>query len=56
MRSDGWSPSPALEALSPPLLLLDEPSRDFDENWMSVFESWLEKVPSARHERHSNQS
>ncbi|STJ09549.1 ABC transporter ATP-binding protein [Escherichia coli] len=26
-----------LEALSPPLLLLDEPSRDFDENWMSVF-------------------
>lgn len=32
-----------LEALSPPLLLLDEPSRDFDENWMSVFESWLEK-------------
>ncbi len=32
-----------LEALSPPLLLLDEPSRDFDENWLSVFESWLEK-------------
>lgn len=30
-----------LEALSPPLLLLDEPSRDFDENWLSVFESWL---------------
>ena len=28
---------------SPPLLLLDEPSRDFDENWLSVFESWLEK-------------
>ncbi|EFF5507106.1 hypothetical protein BGM72_004109, partial [Escherichia coli] len=27
----------------PPLLLLDEPSRDFDENWLSVFESWLEK-------------
>ncbi|HAX5960869.1 TPA: ATP-binding cassette domain-containing protein [Escherichia coli] len=25
------------------LLLLDEPSRDFDENWLSVFESWLEK-------------
>ncbi|MDU5909988.1 MAG: ATP-binding cassette domain-containing protein [Escherichia coli] len=22
---------------------LDEPSRDFDENWLSVFESWLEK-------------
>lgn len=33
----------SLEALSPPLLLLDEPSRDFDENWLSVFESWLEK-------------
>ena len=32
-----------LEALSPPLFLLDEPSRDFDENWLSVFESWLEK-------------
>ncbi|EEU3611806.1 ATP-binding cassette domain-containing protein [Escherichia coli] len=32
-----------LEALSPPLLLLDEPSRDFDENWLSVFENWLEK-------------
>ncbi|RZM87829.1 cobalt ABC transporter ATPase [Escherichia sp. E1V33] len=34
---------PGLEILSPPLLLLDEPSRDFDENWLSVFESWLEK-------------
>ncbi|EFG1984420.1 ABC transporter ATP-binding protein [Escherichia marmotae] len=32
-----------LEALAPPLLLLDEPSRDFDAQWLAVFESWLEK-------------
>ncbi|MBK5145719.1 ATP-binding cassette domain-containing protein [Budviciaceae bacterium BWR-B9] len=30
-----------LAALSPPLLLLDEPSRDFDAHWLSVFERWL---------------
>ncbi|EFH7123298.1 ATP-binding cassette domain-containing protein [Escherichia coli] len=33
----------SLEALAPPLLLLDEPSRDFDAQWLAVFESWLEK-------------
>lgn len=33
----------SLEALAPSLLLLDEPSRDFDENWLGVFECWLEK-------------
>jgi len=31
----------SLEALSPPLLLLDEPSRDFDNRWLGIFESWL---------------
>lgn len=31
----------SLEALSPPLLLLDEPSRDFDDRWLGIFESWL---------------
>lgn len=30
-----------LEAVSPPLLLLDEPSRDFDALWMQHFEDWL---------------
>ncbi|EPL9568426.1 energy-coupling factor ABC transporter ATP-binding protein [Providencia rettgeri] len=30
-----------LEAVSPPLLLLDEPSRDFDALWMQRFENWL---------------
>ena len=29
-------------AMQPPLLLLDEPSRDFDPYWMGVFETWLE--------------
>ena len=33
----------SLEALAPPLLLLDEPSRDFDAQWLAVFESWREK-------------
>ena len=28
---------------APPLILLDEPSRDFDAQWLAVFESWLEK-------------
>lgn len=31
----------SLEAMAPPLLLLDEPSRDFDEHWLGIFESWL---------------
>lgn len=31
----------SLEALAPPVLLLDEPSRDFDERWLAVFEGWL---------------
>ncbi|AWH89145.1 ATP-binding cassette domain-containing protein [Limnobaculum parvum] len=30
-----------LAALSPPLLLLDEPSRDFDAHWLRIFEKWL---------------
>lgn len=30
-----------LEAVSPKLLLLDEPSRDFDAFWMRKFEHWL---------------
>lgn len=30
-----------LEAVSPKLLLLDEPSRDFDAFWMRKFEDWL---------------
>lgn len=30
-----------LEAVSPPLILLDEPSRDFDALWMQRFENWL---------------
>ncbi|WP_044180066.1 energy-coupling factor ABC transporter ATP-binding protein [Phytobacter massiliensis] len=30
-----------LEALAPPLLLLDEPSRDFDDRWLGIFERWL---------------
>lgn len=30
-----------LEAVSPPLLLLDEPSRDFDALWTKRFENWL---------------
>lgn len=31
----------SLEAMSPDLLLLDEPSRDFDAHWLAVFENWL---------------
>lgn len=30
-----------LEALAPAILLLDEPSRDFDARWLGVFENWL---------------
>lgn len=32
-----------LEAVSPQVLLLDEPSRDFDGYWMHKFEQWLIK-------------
>lgn len=35
-----------LAALRPPLLLLDEPSRDFDAHWLSVFEHWLNEARS----------
>lgn len=31
----------SLEALTPEVLLLDEPSRDFDTHWLAVFENWL---------------
>lgn len=31
----------SLEAMAPPLILLDEPSRDFDEHWLTLFEGWL---------------
>ncbi|WP_272539421.1 energy-coupling factor ABC transporter ATP-binding protein [Providencia sp. PROV197] len=31
-----------LEAVSPSLILLDEPSRDFDALWMQRFENWLD--------------
>ena len=31
----------SLEAMAPALLLLDEPSRDFDAHWLAVFENWL---------------
>ena len=31
----------SLEALKPAILLLDEPSRDFDAHWLGVFENWL---------------
>lgn len=31
----------SLEAIAPTILLLDEPSRDFDAHWLGVFENWL---------------
>jgi len=31
----------SLEAMAPEVLLLDEPSRDFDAHWLAVFENWL---------------
>ncbi|MBV7406817.1 energy-coupling factor ABC transporter ATP-binding protein [Enterobacter sp. ENT03] len=31
----------SLEAMAPPVLLLDEPSRDFDDRWLGIFEGWL---------------
>lgn len=31
----------SLAGVAPPLLLLDEPSRDFDSYWLGVFSNWL---------------
>ena len=31
----------SLEAMAPDVLLLDEPSRDFDAHWLAIFERWL---------------
>lgn len=31
----------SLEAMAPAILLLDEPSRDFDAHWLAIFENWL---------------
>lgn len=31
----------SLEAMAPAILMLDEPSRDFDTHWLGVFENWL---------------
>ncbi|WP_064556270.1 ABC transporter ATP-binding protein [Buttiauxella noackiae] len=31
----------SLAAVAPPLLLLDEPSRDFDSQWLAIFTKWL---------------
>jgi energy-coupling factor transport system ATP-binding protein len=31
----------SLAAVAPPLLLLDEPSRDFDSHWLGIFNRWL---------------
>lgn len=31
----------SLEAMAPEVMLLDEPSRDFDTHWLAVFEHWL---------------
>lgn len=31
----------SLEAMAPTVLLLDEPSRDFDTHWLAIFEHWL---------------
>ena len=33
----------SLDVVAPKLLLLDEPSRDFDAYWMNCFEEWLDK-------------
>ncbi|WP_337264105.1 MULTISPECIES: ABC transporter ATP-binding protein [unclassified Serratia (in: enterobacteria)] len=32
----------SLAAVAPPLLLLDEPSRDFDDHWLGIFTRWLD--------------
>jgi len=37
----------SLCATAPPILLLDEPSRDFDAFWLSRFEYWLERQRAA---------
>lgn len=31
----------SLEAMAPAMVMLDEPSRDFDAHWLGVFENWL---------------
>lgn len=31
----------SLEAMAPAMVMLDEPSRDFDTHWLGVFENWL---------------
>lgn len=33
----------SIEAMAPRVLLLDEPSRDFDARWLAVFENWLDR-------------
>jgi len=37
----------SLSATAPSILLLDEPSRDFDARWLSRFESWLDTQRAA---------
>lgn len=32
----------SLEAMAPAIVMLDEPSRDFDTHWLEVFENWLD--------------
>ncbi|MFV0575271.1 MAG: energy-coupling factor ABC transporter ATP-binding protein [Vibrio sp.] len=32
-----------LAAMNPPLLLLDEPTRDFDAHWLEIFAQWLKQ-------------
>nr|WP_318383976.1 ATP-binding cassette domain-containing protein [uncultured Enterobacter sp.] len=32
----------SLEAMAPPLMLLDEPGRDFDDRWLGIFDNWLD--------------
>lgn len=31
----------SLEVMAPAIVMLDEPSRDFDAHWLAVFENWL---------------
>lgn len=37
----------SLSAIAPKILLLDEPSRDFDARWLKCFEYWLEMQRAA---------